>query len=201
MAKIKLTKTELKTQRDAMKQFLRFLPTLQLKKQQLQMEMRNCQAQLKEVQQREKALYEDVNSWVAMFAPNGDIKMLKDIVQIIGIAKTSRNVAGVEVPVLKEVEFDIKEYSLFKTSLWFDDGVEIIKQLITLKAEKTIIEEQYRLIGIELRTTTQRVNLFEKVKIPECKENIRVIQIYLGDMNVAAVGRSKIAKKKISGAA
>ena len=39
MAKIKLTKGELKKQRDSLKQFRRYLPTLQLKKQQLQMKI------------------------------------------------------------------------------------------------------------------------------------------------------------------
>ena len=63
------------------------------------------------------------------------------------------------------------------------------------------MQEQYDLIANELRVTTQRVNLFEKVKIPECSENIRVIQIYLGDQQTAAVGRSKIAKRKMQTAA
>jgi V/A-type H+-transporting ATPase subunit D len=52
------------------------------------------------------------------------------------------------------------------------------------------------LLSKELRTTTQRVNLFEKVKIPECKENMRIIRIYLGDVDTAGVVRSKIAKRK-----
>ena len=63
--------------------------------------------------------------------------------------------------------------------------------------EREVIKKQYELIENELRVTTQRVNLFEKVKIPECKENIRTIQIYLGDMDTSAVARSKIAKKKL----
>ncbi len=49
----------------------------------------------------------------------------------------------------------------------------------------------------ELRITTQRVNLFEKVKIPQAEEAIRRIKIFIGDQMTNAVGRSKIAKKKI----
>ena len=52
------------------------------------------------------------------------------------------------------------------------------------------------LLGKERRLTSQRVNLFEKVKIPEAKENIRMISIYLGDQQTSAVVRGKIAKKK-----
>ncbi len=63
--------------------------------------------------------------------------------------------------------------------------------------EEKIIKQQLRILEHELRIATQRVNLFEKIKIPECKENIRLIRIYLGDQQTNAVGRSKIAKNKI----
>ena len=59
------------------------------------------------------------------------------------------------------------------------------------------LQEQMDLLGKELRTTSQRVNLFEKVKIPEAKENIRRISIYLGDQDTSAVVRGKIAKRKL----
>ena len=56
MAKIKLTKNELKTQKDALKMFRRYLPTLTLKKQQLQTEIRTIDARAKEVRAQRKAL-------------------------------------------------------------------------------------------------------------------------------------------------
>ncbi|MCK5007493.1 MAG: V-type ATP synthase subunit D, partial [Spirochaetales bacterium] len=72
-----------------------------------------------------------------------------------------------------------------------------VKYLSTLDAKIAILEEQAELLDEELRITSQRVNLFEKVKVPETRENIRMIQIYLGDEQTAAVVRGKIAKKKI----
>ena len=68
--------------------------------------------------------------------------------------------------------------------------------MISLRAAGKILEKQYALLLAELVTTTQRVNLFEKIKIPECKENIRRIRIYMSDQETGAVARSKIAKKK-----
>ena len=59
------------------------------------------------------------------------------------------------------------------------------------------MEAQIAILAKELRITTQRVNLFEKVKIPECKNNIRIIRIYLGDQQANAVGVSKVAKHKV----
>jgi V/A-type H+-transporting ATPase subunit D len=75
--------------------------------------------------------------------------------------------------------------------------VESLREYARLDALIVTLAEQIRLLEKELRTTSQRVNLFEKVKIPEAKENIRVIGIYLGDQQTAAVVRGKIAKKKL----
>ncbi len=197
MAKIKLTKSELKSQRDSMKQFQRFLPTLLLKKQQLQMEMRNCQARLRENEAEEKALKEDIMSWISVLGGKEVFKNISSLISLTELKMSSQNIAGVEVPIFESAVFKEVEYDLFIEPLWYDSAIDAIKKTIEIKAAHKAIEEQYRLIQKELQTTTQRVNLFEKIKIPECKSNIRVIQIYLGDQQTAAVGRSKIAKRKM----
>ena len=197
MAKIKLTKSELKSQRDSMKQFKRYLPTLQLKKQQLQMELRDCDIRLRANEAREQEVRKHLSSWISLFGTAGTVEQLTGIVTLEGIDTEKANIAGVAVPVFKDARFLIEEYNLFSNELWIDDAVEAIKNVIAIKAEHQVIKEQRVLIEKELRTTTQRVNLFEKVKIPECKANIRIIQIYLGDQQTAAVGRSKIAKRKM----
>ena len=65
----------------------------------------------------------------------------------------------------------------------------------------TVCAVQFPFSSCVMRSTAQRVNLFEKVKIPEARENIRVIGIYLGDQQTSAVVRGKIAKKKLQEAA
>ena len=82
-----------------------------------------------------------------------------------------------------------------------DDAVQALKDAVSLREAHKVLEEQHRLLSAELRSTSQRVNLFEKVKIPECRENIRRIRIMLGDLETSAVARSKIAKKKSQEAA
>jgi V/A-type H+-transporting ATPase subunit D len=74
----------------------------------------------------------------------------------------------------------------------------VVQQLGTLEAERDVLRRQKKLLVHELRVTIQRINLFEKVKIPECRENIRRIQIYLGDQQANAVARGKIAKSKLA---
>ena len=193
MAKIKLTKNELKTQRDALKRFQRYLPTLQLKKQQLQMEMRKLDLEISKKRHEEEAARSSLSSWIRLYSEPIDLNEYVSIQRL----KTSRgNIAGVNIPILDDLEFHEETPDLFETDAWMDRGVDTLKQLMRLRVERQVMEEQHRLLNEELRTTTQRVNLFEKVKIPEAKENIRVIRIFMGDQQTAAVARSKIAKGK-----
>lgn len=198
MPKVKLTKGELKAQREALKRFQRFLPTLQLKKQQLQLETRRSQERIKNNKQNEEEAKRHISSWLLMFGRDEDIGKLIDYINVKKIDYNYRNVAGVDIPVYNKVEFEIKDYNLFEESPWIDDAIRTLCRIIEIRAERDLLKEQYDKLNKELLTTTQRVNLFEKVKIPECKENIRTIQIYLDDQQTAQVARSKIAKKKLT---
>jgi len=193
VAKIKHTKNELKAQSEALKRYQRFLPMLQLKKQQLQAEIQLIDTQLEEKQAEFDGVMQDVAKWAALFSEQVDMKSL---VSLDDIVTDSGNIAGVNIPILKDVIISHSDIDLFNTPTWLDDAQETMTQLIELKAAVEVLEEQRRLIREELRTTSQRVNLFEKVKIPECRENIRTIKIFLGDEQTAAVARGKLAKKR-----
>lgn len=193
MAKIKLTKNELKTQRDSLARFNRYLPTLLLKKQQLQMEMRRLDQEILEKRDEEQEARAKLSSWIQLYSEPVD---LAPFVEVESLVTSLGNIAGVNIPVLDNLVFKETVPDLFETPAWTDEGIRTLKQLTRLRVERQILEEQHRLLGEELRTTTQRVNLFEKVKIPEAKENIRVIRIFMGDQQTAAVARSKIAKGK-----
>lgn len=193
MAKIKHTKNELKAQRDALRRFKRYLPTLLLKKQQLQMEMRQLEQRMEEVRGQEERLLAGVFDWVRLFAEPVDIA---GFVKLTAVKTSLGNIAGVNIPVLQDIVFERAPVDLFATPAWVDDGTKVVEQILRLRIEGEILAEQHRLLGDELRVTSQRVNLFEKVKIPECEENIRVIRIFLGDAQTADVARSKLAKSK-----
>jgi V/A-type H+-transporting ATPase subunit D len=107
------------------------------------------------------------------------------------------NIAGASVPTYNNIHFKPAEYDLYASPFWIDSGIEELRILVTCLAEIHVIKQQMEILEQELRITTQRVNLFEKIKIPECQENIRVIRIYLGDQQANAVGVSKVAKKKV----
>jgi V/A-type H+-transporting ATPase subunit D len=192
MAKIKHTKTELKAQTDALKRFQRFLPMLQLKKQQLQAEIAAISAKLAEVQARETAARQRLESWVALYA-DSDVSP-DQLVTFEGIQTAQGNIAGVAIPIYEGIVATPATLDPYRTPAWTDDAQEMLAQLAALRAEGEVLERQRELVREELHTTGQRVNLFEKVKIPECKENIRVIRIFIGDEQTAAVVRGKIAK-------
>jgi V/A-type H+-transporting ATPase subunit D len=192
--KIKFTQGELKRQRDAQRQYERYLPTLQLKKQQLQLEILSQQSAFRKrknsLSEREKSAEE----WSGLLIEFPEISQWLIPEKII---TTKKNIAGVDVPVFERVDFKPAEYDLFLTPLWVDAALELLREMVSLQEEMAIYEKGIFILRHELRITTQRVNLFEKVKIPEAKEAIRRIKIAIGDQMTNAVGRSKIAKAKI----
>jgi len=163
-----------------------------LKKQQLQGEIRLTDIRLKELHQELEKLDESFKPWIAVFGETN--VFTKDILKITSLRTGHGNIAGVAIPVFEGADFEIASYSLLKTPLWLDTAVEKMKQALLLQLEAEIVEEQKKRLDKELRTTTQRVNLFEKVKIPETRGNIKKIQVYLGDQQTASVVRGKIAK-------
>lgn len=197
MAKIKLTKTELKAQTDALKRFQRFLPMLQLKKQQLQGEIAGIVAKADAVAAREREARARLDGWVGLFAVGGEL--LEGLVNVKAVRTSKTNIAGVEIPVFEGIDAEVRPIDLWETPAWLDDAVAALTGMLSLQGERAVLQEQRRLIAEELRTTSQRVNLFEKVKIPACRENIRVIKIAIGDEQTAAVTRGKIAKSRSPG--
>ena len=192
---VKLTKNELKVQKDRLKQFQRYLPTLQLKKQQLQSVVMQVTAQLERVEAERLKIVDGLDGWIAVFAENGSFPegmRLDSLIRPKDVVCRDHNIAGVIVPVFEELTFEEISYDVADYPLWVDTAVVTLVK--TLRTQVELLER-------ELRSTAQRVNLFEKVKIPEARENIRVIGIYLGDQQTSAVVRGKIAKKKLQEAA
>lgn len=199
MATIKLTKNELKSQKDALKMYKRYLPTLLLKKQQLQTEIRTIDARAKEVRAKRQALETEFQKWIAVFGERE--AFTPGMVTVSDIKKGTGNIAGVIIPIYEGANFSRGDYDLYKAPLWIDLAADKMEQVLSMDLEAQVLDKQVELLSQELRVTTQRVNLFEKVKIPETKANIKKITVYLGDQQVAAVVRGKISKKNLEQAA
>lgn len=196
MIKIKLTKGELKKQRDALRQYLRYLPTLQLKKQQLQMEILHRHVLEHERARALNAKMLAAAAWAGLLAQDIGVDIRQWLVPS-KIVTAAKNIAGVDLPVFERAEFPVAEYDLFLVPPWVDGAIESLQELVSMRQEIAVIQQSIAILKIELRITTQRVNLFEKVKIPDSQDAIRRIKIYIGDQMANAVGRCKIAKRKI----
>jgi V/A-type H+-transporting ATPase subunit D len=195
MDKISLTRLELKKQRERLARFRRFLPALQLRQQRLQRALERTRAELTEARLDRSQARERFDAYRSIL---GDLAGL----DLFSLAKPdrvrteTRNVAGVQVPVLEKVSFRAATYSLVVTPAWTDRTLEEMRAITVLDVRVEILESAAALLRHELTRVIQRVNLFEKVKIPEAESNIHRIRIHLGDEMAAAVGRAKIAKSR-----
>jgi V/A-type H+-transporting ATPase subunit D len=195
--KIKLTRPELKKQRDALARFERYLPMLKLKQQQLQMTLREVAEKHRAAVDAAAAARGRFEAYEAVLADTAGVNV-RELAKPSEVRTSTANVAGVTVPVFEGVAFPAAEYSLFATPALVDRALLDLREVNRRQAELDVLQQQYDRLRRELTKIIQRVNLFEKIMIPQAREAIRRIRIHLGDEMTAAVGRAKIAKAKIS---
>jgi len=122
---------------------------------------------------------------------------LNGLVRATAIRTGMGNIAGIDIPVFEGVDYEVKPYDFERYPLWVDRGIVELKTILAFEIELEVLDEQQRVIREELRVTMQRINLFEKIMIPQTREHIRRIRIFLGDQQTAEVVRGKIAKNKL----
>ncbi len=197
MAKIKLTRPELKKHRDALQRYSRYLPMLKLKQQQLQMMVRNVAAEMREAQKLTQAARDTFEPYKAILVDRAGVD-IHSLSTPSAVRTHEENIAGVVIPIFEGVDFPPVRYSLFATPAWVDGALNDMRELRKRESHYEILRREHKLLEQELTKIVQRVNLFEKVKIPNCREAIRRIRIQLGDEMTAGVGRAKIAKGKLT---
>lgn len=192
-----LNKTTLKRQRDQAKLYRRFLPSLELKRQQLQAAWRQSQAELAELQSDVERIEASLESLYPLVGGSTiDVSEMKDWVHIVELKVTDENVVGTTVPVLESLQLEVEDYSRLVMPFWVDKLIAALKQMVYAQLRVRVARKRTQILQAALRRVTQRVNLFDKVLIPKAEENIRRIVIYLSDQERAAVVRSKIAKSR-----
>lgn len=196
MAEVKFTKTQLREQQLKLERLRKYLPTLQLKKAMLQVEVNQAQIEIEALMGQFAASQEKVGKYAALLTERSATDLFS-AVQVRTVEITHENVAGVELPRFEKLHFEPATYSLFATPVWFESAILGIQELIVIREKIRIAEEKKRALEKELREVSIRVNLFEKILIPRALENIKKIRIFLGDQQLAAVSQAKIAKKKI----
>lgn len=196
MAEVKLTKNELRDQQVHLAQLEKYLPTLQLKKAMLQAEVNEVRHEIERLERELNAKRQQVDLFSALLSTRTTIDPLQ-AVKIKQVHKRYENVAGVEVPYYEGVDFEEFSYNLFETPPWVDAAVVELRNLAMLREHVQVAYEQREALEKEWREVSIRVNLFEKILIPRAIVNIRKIKVFLGDQQLAAVSRAKVAKAKI----
>ena len=194
MAKVAINKSSLAHQRSQLRLFQRFLPSLDLKRQQLLTEQKKAQRQLAEA---ETEIGNLARSLPGLMKPLGAYEIdLSGLVTIDSVVIEEENIVGAKLPVARRVKFKTAPYSLLAKPFWVDFLVEFLQQMCTMRVHLQVLQERVARLNQQARRITQRVNLFEKVLIPRAKESIKRIQVGLGEQERTAVVRSKIAKAK-----
>ena len=194
MSKVAINKSSLAHERSQLRLFQRFLPSLDLKRQQLLTEQKAARAQLAKA---EEEIGELTRSLTGLMEPLGAHEIdLHGLVTIDQVVIEEENIVGARLPVAREVKFKTAPYAMLGKPFWVDFLVEYLQRMCTLRVHYQVRHERVTRLNLQVRRITQRVNLFEKVLIPQAKENIKRIQIGLGEQERSAVVRSKIAKNK-----
>jgi V/A-type H+/Na+-transporting ATPase subunit D len=194
MAKLKLSKHALHEQQEQLKLYQRLLPSLDLKRRQLTMEVKKAQDEYASAKTAVDTLETRIGEELPMLAD--EEFRLGNLVQLKNYKVTEQNVVGVKLPFLDSIECKVDDYSLLATPPWVDTLVQRLKDAAEQRIRAEIAGERQRILEIAVRRITQRVNLFEKILIPTAKQNIQKIRIFLGDAERAGVITSKLAKKK-----
>ena len=196
MAELKYTKQELRQQQLRFTQLQRYLPTLQLRKALLQIEVLAARSIKEALDTEVHKKWQKLTHCAPLLtqAPTVDIA---EAATVESVARGSENIAGVELPTVDDVHFRPFDYDLYDTPPWLDVFVEELRTYRNAAIRSAVADERIAILSLELREVSIRVNLFEKVLIPRCTKNIKAIKIFLGDLQLTAVSQAKIAKSKI----
>lgn len=193
MARIALNKASLSRQARQLRTFERFLPSLDMKRRQLLAEQAREQAGMARIGADMDALRRRVAAEVPMLA-NREIA-LRGLVVLKAVELAEQNLVGTCLPSVTKVEVEVADYGYLGKPHWVDRLVDELTRMLEYQVRLQVQQRRVALLDQAVRKVTQRVNLFEKVLIPQTKQHIRRIRIYLGDAERAAVVRSKIAKR------
>lgn len=193
--KLTLNKSALQRERAKIALYRRYLPPLELKRQELLRRLGLAQAELAELARRREALLSFVHAELAMLA-DGRIE-LSGLVRLDKVEVRKENVLGVALPRLERVVVQVQEYSPLARPHWVDEVVRCVREMIALEVARQVAEQRLAILTQAAKSATQRVNLLEKVLIPKASVNVRRLQVYLEDFERAETIRAKLAKGKL----
>lgn len=194
MSRLQYSKAALHQQSGLLKRYRQYLPSLDLKRQQLLAERARAGKQLDETQDHITKVFQLVADELPMLAD--DSISLQQLIRIKTCQIETENLIGVPLPRLERIEIETAPYSFFCKPHWVDLYAIEMREMLALQLHRKVQQQRLKLLDMAVKKITQRVNLFEKILIPTAEENIRKIRIFLSDTERAAVVRAKMTKQK-----
>lgn len=189
--KFQYNKTSLQTLNKQLKVRERALPTLKNKESALRIEVKKAKT---EADRLEKELEKKIKTYDEMVRLWGEFPA--DLLSVEDVDLEIKKIAGVKTPVLSNVVFKRKSFSVFNSPTWFLDGVNILEELAEISLQREAFMVKMKLLDHARKKTTQKVNLFEKVQIPGYQDAIRKIKRFMEDEDNLSKAAQKIVKTR-----
>jgi len=194
MARLQLSKSSLSREGANLKTYKQFLPSLDLKRQELMVQRAKAERALAQTKRNLEKIIRTMAEEIPMLS-NEKVD-LTDLVTLKKVDLGQENIMGAHLPLLNSVAVTVREYSFLAKPQWVEGVVLKLQELLRMQIQIQVEEQRLKLLNAAVRTITQRVNLFDKVLIPRAQKNIKRIKIYLSDTERAAVVNAKLAKNK-----
>ena len=189
--KFQYNKTSMQDLNKQLKVRVRALPTIKNKESALRMEVKKAKDTAETLDETLDAKIKEYEHMVNLWAEfNPDLIIIEDVFLSV------KKIAGVKTPVLDDIKYSVREFSLFNQPVWFLDGIAILKDLSKIAIEREVFHRKMELLDYARRKTTQKVNLYEKVQIPGFENAIRKIKRFLEDEENLSKSAQKIVKNK-----
>ena len=199
MARLRLNKSELRRLDQELITYRRYLPALELRRQQLMGMRAQLAEERRHLDREEQQLQSTIRHQLPMLAESKI--QLQRLVEVRKVDIQWESVAGVELPTLRGVRFDRMSYDLFASPVWLESALELAERYAEWVVRDHLFEQRRYYLERAIAKTTQRVNLFEQVLIPNAERDRRKIQLFLSDEATNAVVRAKISKRKVQAGA
>ncbi len=184
-------KTSLQTLEKNLKMRVRALPTIKNKESALRVEVKRAKD---EIIKLEKEFEQKVAAFNNMLVLWGEFDTT--LLAVEDVKMSIKKIAGVRIPVLDEVVYKTKPFSLFNSPKWYADGIMHLKELAQAGIEQEFYAQKLSLLEYARKKTTQKVNLFEKVQIPGYEEAILKIKRFMEDEENLSKSSQKIVKSR-----
>ncbi len=184
-------KTSLQGLEKNLKMRQRTLPTLQSKESALRLEVKKAKDEIKEL---DEEVNRRIKAYDQMIALWGEFDT--SLIHVDDVRMSIKKIAGVRVPVLDEVVYTTKTFSIYDSPKWFYDGFEQLKAIADVGIRQEFVRRKVDLLEYARKKTTQKVNLFEKVQIPGYQDAIRKIKRFMEDEENLSKSSQKIVKAK-----